>query len=84
MDIILLTPAQCRAARAILEMSREDLAKAAGIAARTLVDFERGARQPLRNNLAAIRAAMEDRGIVFIGADEVSAGGGAGVRLRDV
>lgn len=58
-------------------MSREDLAKRAGIAERTLIDFERGAREPLRNNLAAIRQALEEAGIEFIAEN----GGGPGVRL---
>ncbi len=62
----------------MLDMSREELAKAAGVAERTLIDFERGARQPLRNNLAAIRQALESRGVEFIAEN----GGGEGVRFR--
>lgn len=72
-----ITPEQSRGARAMLGMSREDLAKRAGIAERTLIDFERGAREPLRNNLAAIRQALEEAGIEFIAEN----GGGPGVRL---
>lgn len=63
----------------MLDMSRQDLAKRAGIAERTLIDFERGARQPLANNLAAIRTALEAAGVEFIPEN----GGGAGVRLRE-
>jgi DNA-binding XRE family transcriptional regulator len=82
MDTILITPEQCKGARAMLDMSREDLAKAAGIAPRTLVDFERGARQPQRNNLAAIRTALEAAGIEFVPAGPYSGDSGPGVRVR--
>lgn len=78
MDEFLITPAQCKGARAMLGMARKDLASAAGIAERTLIDFERGARRPIRNNLVAIRAALEAAGIEFIDPN----GGGPGVRLR--
>ena len=44
----------------------------------TVVDFERSARLPHPNNLAAIRAALEAAGVQFIEEN----GGGAGVRLR--
>ena len=63
----------------MIDMSRDQLAKAAGIAPRTLADFESGARTPLKNNLLAIQAALEAAGIVFIEAN----GGGVGVRLKD-
>jgi len=54
------------------------LSKAALVAERTLIDFERGARQPRERTLTDIRRALEDAGIVFI--DEN--GGGPGVRLK--
>jgi transcriptional regulator with XRE-family HTH domain len=62
----LITMAQCKGARAMLDMSREQLAKAAGLAERTITDFERGARSPHANNLAAIRRALEEAGIEFV------------------
>ena len=62
----------------MLDLSREEVARLAGIAERTLIDFERGARQPMANNLAAIRRALEVAGVEFIPEN----GGGAGVRLR--
>jgi hypothetical protein len=54
------------------------LAAASKVAARTVVDFERGARQPIHSTLAAIRAAFEAAGVIFV--DEN--GEGPGVRLR--
>ena len=55
------------------------LAEGAGVSRQTLVDFEREARTPYRNNLAAIRAALEAAGVEFIEQN----GGGPGVRLRN-
>jgi transcriptional regulator with XRE-family HTH domain len=81
MDKFSVTPEQCKAARAMLDMSREDLANAAGIAVRTLVDFERGARQPQRNNLAAIRTALEAAGVEFVEQGPYEGPGGPGVRM---
>jgi DNA-binding XRE family transcriptional regulator len=73
-----LTAAQSRGARAMLGLSQGDLAERAKVARQTVVDFERGARRPYLNNLAAIRASLEAAGVEFIAEN----GGGAGVRLR--
>ena len=62
----------------MLGWSQSELAEAAGVSRATVLDFERGARAPHRNNLDAMRRAMEAAGIEFI--DEN--GGGAGIRFR--
>lgn len=72
----IITPGQCRGARAVLEWSQEQLATEAGVNRMTIADFERGTRSPLRNNLVMIRQAFEQRGITFI--DEN--GGPPGIR----
>lgn len=78
----MLTPPQCRAARALLDWSREQLAEASKVSLRTIVDFERGARQPREVTIDALRTAMERSGVLFIADDEDSpAGNGHGVRL---
>jgi DNA-binding XRE family transcriptional regulator len=59
----MITRAQCRAARAGLEWRREDLADLAGLAVRTITDFERGARDP--HDKRAIRSAFEAAGVRF-------------------
>ncbi|WP_247882456.1 helix-turn-helix transcriptional regulator [Azospirillum sp. TSA2s] len=64
-NLAMISPQQSKGARAMLDMSRSDLASAAGIAERTLVDFERGARTPHANNLAAIQRALENAGVRF-------------------
>ena len=66
---------QCIGARAMLGWSRDMLSKAALVAERTLIDFERGARQPRKRTLLV----DEDDACVFI--DEN--GGGPGVRLKE-
>lgn len=53
-----MTPAQCRAARAVLNWSMDDLAHKAGLSRPTIADFERGARRPHPNNIRAIAAAF--------------------------
>ncbi|MFS8370712.1 helix-turn-helix domain-containing protein [Acetobacter indonesiensis] len=73
-----LSPAQCRAARALIEWSQEALSNAANVSRHTVKDFERGVRTPYPNNLAAMRSALEAAGVQFIPEN----GGGAGVRLR--
>ncbi len=72
------SPLQCRAARAMLNWSRKKLAEKAGVAERTLIDFERSSRQPYDRTLADIRSALELGGVIFIEEN----GGGPGVRLR--
>jgi transcriptional regulator with XRE-family HTH domain len=73
-----ITGAQCRAARALIGVKREDLAVRSGVPMRTLSRFEDGEGATRKTALAAIRTALEACGVVFIAEN----GGGAGVRLR--
>jgi len=72
-----MTPAQSRAARALLELNQADLAQNAGLGLSTIVDFEKGRRQVSPAAVVAIKAAFERAGIQFIEEN----GGGEGVRL---
>jgi hypothetical protein len=49
----------------MLGWSQEQLASAGKVSRATVVDFERGARIPHPNNLAALRIALEEAGIEF-------------------
>lgn len=60
-----ITARQCRAARVGIDMSRDELAKSAAVAERTVIDFERGARQPIAATRQAIRLALERAGVEF-------------------
>jgi transcriptional regulator with XRE-family HTH domain len=72
-----MTPAQCRMARAAIDLGIRDLAEAAKVSTNTITRFERG--EPLRERTVdAIRSALESAGVEFIAEN----GGGAGVRLR--
>ena len=73
-----MTPAQSRAARALLEMNQSTLARNAGLGLSTIVDFERGRRLVSEDAMLAMEAALERAGIKFIDED----GGGLGVRFR--
>lgn len=62
----MITPAQSRAARALLDWTQEDLAKAAHLGLSTIRDFEKGRRVPTHNNLLGIKTALESAGINFL------------------
>lgn len=62
---IVLTPAQSRAARALLGWSQTELARRASVATSTVADFERGQRSPVTNNLEALKLAFEKEDITF-------------------
>jgi transcriptional regulator with XRE-family HTH domain len=72
------TPGQCKAARALLELTQGELANAANLGLSTIVDFEKKRRQVSIAAIQAIRDALVALGAEFI--DEN--GGGPGVRLR--
>ncbi|YBV97130.1 helix-turn-helix domain-containing protein [Phyllobacteriaceae bacterium JZ32] len=73
-----ITAPQCRAARGLIQMDQADLAKAANVSRNTIVEFEKERRTPGKNNLAAIRAALEAAGVEFINNER----GDGVVRLR--
>jgi transcriptional regulator with XRE-family HTH domain len=73
-----ISAAQCRASRAILDWSRNQLAAKSGVALRTIVDFERGARAPREATLLSLVASFEAAGVVLVEEN----GEGPGVRLR--
>jgi DNA-binding XRE family transcriptional regulator len=74
-----IQPAQLRAARAIVDWSRQELAAAASTTERTIARIEAGDTMPRAATISAIRSALEAAGVEFIAEN----GGGAGVRLRD-
>jgi transcriptional regulator with XRE-family HTH domain len=75
--IVEMTPAQCRAARALLDITQTHLAQSADLGLSTVVDFEKGRRQVSPDALAALQGALEHAGITFSWDS-----GGEGVFLR--
>ena len=74
----MLTPAQCRAARGLLQWRQEDLAEKAEVGIVTIRNFEKEKSATLKGSMLLIRNAFEKAGVEFIDAN----GGGPGVRLR--
>jgi predicted transcriptional regulator len=75
----MLTPRQLVAARALIRWTRDRLAKASGVPAVSIGEFERGETDPRLTTVSKLRRAMEKAGVEFIDPD---AERGAGVRLR--
>jgi len=73
-----LTAAQCRARRALIEWTQQQLAQACSLDQQVIADFERRFRAPGEETRRRLRGALEEAGVVFI--DEN--GGGAGARLK--
>ncbi len=74
----MITAAQSRAARALLDWGQTELAQRSNLSESTIRNFEKGRASPSVNNLAAIRRAFETAGAIVL--DEN--GEGPGVRLR--
>jgi len=66
----MVTHIQCRAARELLQWSRSDVEKRAGISRSTLADFERGTRNLTMESFKKILNAFEEAGIEFINDDQ--------------
>ena len=72
-----MNAAQCRMARAALQLGVRELAKVARVSPTTITRLERGKALHPRT-VEAIRAALEAGGVEFIPEN----GGGVGVRLK--
>ncbi|MFC5385236.1 multiprotein-bridging factor 1 family protein [Aquamicrobium segne] len=75
----MITGSICKAARAIVEISRSKLAERSGVEKRTIEMFERGINTPDDEAIAALRSTLEELGAVFL---PEKGANGAGVRLK--
>ncbi|BCH26375.1 hypothetical protein MesoLjLc_62910 [Mesorhizobium sp. L-8-10] len=79
MEAAVITGPICRAARALVEVSRTRLAENSDVDKEVIEMFERGIHVPDSETIAALRSALEEFGATFI-PEEGSQG--AGVRLK--
>ena len=79
----MLTGAQIRAGRALVDWTGAKLSEASGVSLQTIrrMEGEVGTSRSSQANLQAVRRALEDAGVVFLDADEAR-GVGAGVRTK--
>ncbi len=70
-------PAQCRAARGLLNWNQQDLARIAGVSRSTVREFEAGHHELHKSTEILLIRALEDAGVRLIEADDL----GMGVRL---
>ena len=73
----MITPGQCKAARALLGWTQQELAERSGVGVVTIHQLETGANQPRRATVDVVERALQAAGIEFI-----ENGGGPGVRLK--
>lgn len=81
LDAVMISPAQIRAARALVGWKQTDLAKASGVSEMSIKNIERGATDPRASTLLALQTALEGAGVVFLDPG-VTRDGGHGVRLK--
>jgi len=74
----MISGSQCRAARALIEWTRETLAAKSGVDPAIIERFERKLGKPEAEIVQALASALEAGGAIFIAEN----GGGAGVRLK--
>jgi predicted transcriptional regulator len=80
-QMVMITPAQIRAGRALLDWKQTELAERAGVSVISIKNVERGATDPRASTLKAIQSAFEDGGLVFLEPGDTR-DGGPGLRLR--
>ncbi len=74
----MISAAQCRAARALVEWSRETLSEASGVSVDGIRDFEHRTTQLDAEDRKSMQQALEGGGAVFLPEN----GEGEGVRLK--
>jgi len=68
----MITAAQLRAARGLLDWTRSDLAKAANVSPETIKNIEHGTFRPQETTADAIISAFAANGVEFVGLEGVS------------
>lgn len=84
-----MTPAQCRAARGLVDWSAAGLAGKVGVDEKLVSDFEAGYGNPPSGIVEAMRSALMRAGVIFTEGDSPGVrpgrrGGDEGTRLGDL
>ncbi len=74
----MITGPLCRAARALVELSRENLSRASKVDTKIIENFERQLDAPSSDEIKRLKSSLESMGAIFIPEDER----GVGVRLK--
>ncbi|TCU33603.1 hypothetical protein EV129_115108 [Rhizobium azibense] len=84
MNAQMITAAQLRAARALLDIDQKTMAVMAGVSVPTIQRMEASAGnvRGVIDSLVKVVEALDRAGIELIGEHAVSGGGGRGVRLK--
>jgi predicted transcriptional regulator len=77
----MITRAQIRAARALIDWTQSDLAQASGVSQVAIKNLERGATDPRVRTINNIQAAFDQAGVIFLEAGDIR-NGGVGVRIK--
>lgn len=78
----MITPAQIRAARALIGWRQADLAAASGVSEVSVKKIERGMTDARGSTLIKIETAFVAAGVIFLHPG-VNRDGGSGLRMRD-
>jgi predicted transcriptional regulator len=81
----MITAAQMRAARALLGLDQKDLAELSGVSLPTIQRMEasEGNVRGVVDTLTKVIEAFDRAGVVLLGEDMPSSGGGRGVRFKE-
>ena len=74
----MITGSQCRAARALVEVTRGKLSLRSGVDETVILHFEHQIDKPDDQTIEVLQVALQELGAVFIAEN----GGGIGVRLK--
>ncbi len=76
----MLTPAQIRAARALVGWSQDELAEASGVARQSIKNIERGVTDPRLSTAMVIKTTLEKAGVQFLNQSDTARGPGVALK----
>ncbi len=80
----MITPVQIRAARALLNLSQDELAEASGLARQSIKNIERGVTDPRLSTAMTIKTTLEKAGVQFLEVGTEALGAGVALKSRTI